>query len=254
MKKKPIILSIPLLFLAAVFLSAIILGVSGMQANQPKKQQVIILLGPPGSGKGTQAKDISQEIGIPHISTGDLFRENISNDTELGRKAKSYMNQGKLVPDEIVLDMLYDRVSKEDCKAGYLLDGFPRTIPQAESLGKSLPKDARLIVVNLDVPDEVIIKRISGRLSCKYCGNVHNIYFTAPKEEGKCDRCKRDLYQRDDDKPEVVEERLRVYERQTAQLVDYYDSQKVLHTVDGQMSAKEVNQEILSILGSAGVK
>lgn len=219
-----------------------------MQANQAQKQTVIILLGPPGSGKGTQAKEISKEIGIPHISTGDLFRENMNNDTELGRKAKEYMNIGKLVPDEVVLEMLYDRVSQEDCTRGYLLDGFPRTIPQAESLSVSLPKEIGLIVVNLDVPDDVIIKRISGRLSCKYCGNVQNVYYTPPKEDSKCDRCKRELYQRDDDKPEVVKERLSVYEKQTAPLVQYYQSKDVLHTVNGERNSGEVSKEILSIL------
>lgn len=237
-----------LLVLLSILLSAVILGVDTMQKNTPQNQNVIILLGPPGSGKGTQAKIISEELGLPHISTGDLFRENISKNTELGEKAKSFMNQGKLVPDDLVLEMLYDRVSKPDCKAGYLLDGFPRTIPQAESLDKTLPSEANVIAINLEVSDDIVIKRISGRVSCKYCGNVYNIYYTPSKEEGHCDRCKRELSQRDDDKPEVVQERLKVYYKQTAPLIDFYKSKGILRTVDGEQDSEKVSSEILSLL------
>lgn len=241
------------LVISIVALSFVSIGVNAMEMEKPAKQNVIILLGPPGSGKGTQAQDLSLEKGIPHISTGDLFREHISQNTVLGQKAKEFMNHGKLVPDELVLEMLYERVSKDDCKKGYLLDGFPRTIPQAESLDKTLGNTVNLVVINLHVSDDVVIKRISGRLSCKYCGNVHNIYFTPPKNEGKCDRCAKSLAQRDDDKPEVVQERLKVYARQTAPLVDYYKAKGVLFTVDGEKEMDTVKKEILSILQKKGV-
>lgn len=207
--------------------------------------RVVILLGPPGSGKGTQAVRLTKELGIPHISTGDLFRENIGNGTELGKKAKSYMDAGKLVPDEVVLDMLFDRVSRPDCAKGYLLDGFPRTIPQAEALDKFLKGKAELVVINLDVPDEAIVKRISGRLTCKDCGNIQNRYFSPPTEDGKCDLCGGELTQRADDKPEVVMERLRVYHAQTAPLVDFYSKQKVLTTINGQNNPETVYQDLL---------
>ena len=219
-----------------------------MQWNNDNNKTVIILLGPPGSGKGTQAKRISEVKKLPHISTGDLFRYNMSNNTELGEKAKSFMNQGKLVPDEIVLDMLFDRVSQEDCKQGFLLDGFPRTIPQAKAFDNSLPPETHLVVINLEVSDEVIVKRISGRLSCRYCGEVQNRYFTPPKEEGKCNRCKGELYQREDDKPEVVEERLKVYSSQTAPLVEHYNTKGLLHTFNGEQGSDIIFKQIMDLL------
>jgi adenylate kinase len=242
------------LILLAVFVSATILGVDAMDLNKHDRQDVIILLGPPGSGKGTQAKDISEVTRLPHISTGDLFRENINHNTELGQKAKTFMNQGKLVPDELVLEMLYDRVSKEDCKFGYLLDGFPRTIPQAQSLDKTLPRNANVAAINLHVSDEVVLKRIAGRVSCRYCGNTQNIYFSPPKIPNYCDRCGRELYQRDDDKPDVVQERLKVYSKLTAPLLDYYTSKNVLHNVNGEKGFEEVKKEILAILKTAGIQ
>lgn len=214
-----------------------------------KNLKVVILLGPPGSGKGTQAVRLTKELGIPHISTGDLFRENISKDTELGRRAKTYMNAGKLVPDAVVLDMLFDRVSKPDAQNGYLLDGFPRTVPQAEALDKHLAGNTDLVVLDLEVPDEIIFKRAEGRLTCKSCGNIHNRYFSPPATEGACDKCGGELMQRPDDKAEVVEERLRVYHEQTQPLVDYYQRKGVLKSVDGTKSPDEVFESLKQGLG-----
>jgi len=220
--------------------------------DQPPKEtaKVVILLGPPGSGKGTQAVRLTKELGIPHISTGDLFRENISKDTELGRKAKSYTNAGKLVPDELVLDMLFDRVSRPDCARGYLLDGFPRTLAQAEALDKYLPPNTQLIVLSLNVPDDLIVKRAEGRLTCKNCGTIYNRYFSPPAQEGKCDKCGGELVQRPDDRAEVVEERLRVYHAQTQPLVEYYNKKGVLIQVDGTKSPDEVFSALKEKLSS----
>lgn len=211
------------------------------------KPQVIILLGPPASGKGTQASKLAAEKGLPHISTGDLFRENISKNTELGQKAKSYMDQGKLVPDELVLDMLFDRVSKPDCKKGYVLDGFPRTIPQAEALAARLGDTVDLKVVNLKVSDETLIKRTSGRRSCPKCKEVYNIYFNPPEKEGFC-KCGEPLIQRDDDKPEVVKERLRVYKAQTEPLIEFYQKRGGVKEVDGELPPKEVYEAIKKVV------
>lgn len=210
--------------------------------------QVIIFLGPPGSGKGTQAARLAKETALPHISTGDLFRENMNQNTELGQKAKGYINAGKLVPDELVLDMLFERVSRPDSVKGYILDGFPRTIPQAEALDKYL-KGVQLKVFNLDVPDSVIMQRITGRLSCTQCGNIQHKEFSSPKEAGKCDKCGGQLTQRKDDSPEVVTERLKVYHAQTEPLIEYYQKQGKLTTIDGQQSPDEVYTDILQLAG-----
>ncbi len=201
---------------------------------------IIILLGPPGSGKGTQASRLSKELGIPHISTGDLFRENIAQDTPLGRKAKEYINAGKLGPDELVYDMLYDRVSRPDCAKGYLLDGFPRTMAQAQVFQEKLPPKARVIVLNLNVSDEAIIKRITGRLLCKQCGAIYNRFTSPPSQEGICDKCGGEIYQRPDDKLEVVQERLRVYHKQTKPLIDFFQSTGSLHHVNGENQPDQV--------------
>lgn len=217
-------------------------------AHTGPHQRVVILLGPPGSGKGTQAVRLTKELGIPHISTGDLFRENISKNTELGKRAKEYTNAGKLVPDELVLDMLFDRVSRPDCAKGYLLDGFPRTLPQAEAFGKFLPAFAELTVLNLEVPDDIIVKRAEGRLTCKQCGNVFNRYFSPPLKQGVCDKCNGELIQRPDDKAEVVQERLRVYHSQTKPLIEYYTKKSALFSVDGTKSPDEVFQSLLQKL------
>jgi adenylate kinase len=209
---------------------------------------VVILLGPPGSGKGTQAVKLSQKLGIPHLSTGDLFRENIGKGTDLGKKAKTFMDAGKLVPDEIVLDMLFERVKQSDCMKGYLLDGFPRTIPQAEALDLKLAARAKIIALNLDVGDELIVKRIEGRLSCKNCGNIQNKYFSKPHQEGKCDKCGGELVQRSDDKEEVVKERLRVYHHQTEPLVGFYSNKAILTNINGERPPEVVAEDLFNQL------
>lgn len=211
----------------------------------------IIMLGAPGAGKGTQAKMIADKYGVPHISTGDIFRANISNGTELGMEAKKYMDQGLLVPDELTVSILLDRVAKDDCKNGYVLDGFPRTIPQAEVLDKALTElgDKIDYAVNVDVPDENIIRRMSGRRACLNCGATYHIEHIPPKTEGVCDRCGKELVQRDDDKEETVKNRLSVYHDQTQPLIDFYTAKGVLKSVDGTLPMDEVFQAIVAILG-----
>ena len=212
----------------------------------------IIMLGAPGAGKGTQAKKIAAKYGIPHISTGDIFRANIKNGTELGLKAKSYMDAGGLVPDEITIGMLLDRIHQADCENGYVLDGFPRTIPQAESLTEALKKNGESIdfAVNVDVPDENIISRMSGRRACLNCGATYHIVYNAPKKEGVCDACGQELVLREDDKPKTVKKRLDVYHDQTQPLIDYYKKEGVLAEVDGTKDMEEVFQNIAAILGA----
>ena len=212
----------------------------------------IIMLGAPGAGKGTQAKKIAAKYSIPHISTGDIFRANIKNGTELGLKAKSYMDAGGLVPDEITIGMLLDRIHQADCENGYVLDGFPRTIPQAESLTEALKKNGEDIdfAVNVDVPDENIINRMSGRRACLNCGATYHIVYNAPKTENVCDTCGQELVLRDDDKPETVKKRLDVYHDQTQPLIDYYKNEGVLAEVDGTLDMEDVFQAIVKILGA----
>lgn len=212
----------------------------------------IIMLGAPGAGKGTQAKMIAEKYGIPHISTGDIFRANIKNGTELGKKAKSYMDQGQLVPDELTLDLIMDRFKEDDCKNGYVLDGFPRTIPQAEALDAALKANGEKIdfAIDVDVPDENIVKRMGGRRACVNCGATYHIVYSPTKVEGKCDKCGEDLIVRDDDKPETVLSRLEVYHNQTQPLIDYYNEQGVLKTVDGTVDMKNVFDAIIKILGA----
>lgn len=210
----------------------------------------IIMLGAPGAGKGTQAKKIAEKYGIPHISTGDIFRANIKNQTELGKKAKGYMDQGMLVPDELTLELIMDRFACEDCKNGYVLDGFPRTIPQAEALTDALAKqqDAVDYAINVDVPDEAIVLRMSGRRACLSCGGTYHIKFNPTKVEGVCDACGGELVLRNDDKPETVQKRLDVYHEQTQPLINYYQSQNILKEVDGTLPLEEVFQAIIAIL------
>ena len=210
----------------------------------------IIMLGAPGAGKGTQAKRIAEKYGIPHISTGDIFRANIKNQTELGMKAKSYMDQGALVPDELTLELIMDRFANDDCKNGYVLDGFPRTIPQAEALTKALAdkQDAVDYAVNVDVPDEAIVSRMSGRRACLACGGTYHIKFNPTKVEGICDACGGELVLRNDDKPETVQKRLDVYHEQTQPLIEYYQNQNILKEVDGTLPMEEVFQAIIAIL------
>lgn len=211
----------------------------------------IIMLGAPGAGKGTQAARIAEEYHIPHISTGDIFRANIKGGTELGKKAKSYMDAGKLVPDELVCDLVADRIAQDDCREGYILDGFPRTIPQAEALEKAAADLNTKIdyAVNIDVPDEAIIERMSGRRACLKCGATYHVQYNPPKEDGKCDNCGADLVQREDDKPETVKTRLDVYHSQTQPLIDFYKNKNILVTVDGTQPMDEVFSSIKKILG-----
>ena len=211
----------------------------------------IIMLGAPGAGKGTQEKMIADKYQIPHISTGDIFRANIKNGTELGMEAKKYMDQGLLVPDELTVKILLDRVAQDDCKNGYVLDGFPRTIPQAEVLDKALTElnDKIDYAINVDVPDENIINRMSGRRACVACGATYHIVHIPPKTEGVCDKCGENLILRDDDKPETVKNRLNVYHEQTQPLIDFYTGKGVLKSVDGTVDMKDVFNAIVAILG-----
>ena len=211
----------------------------------------IIMLGAPGAGKGTQAKMIADKYGVPHVSTGDIFRANIKNGTELGMEAKKYMDQGLLVPDELTVKILLDRVSQPDCKNGYVLDGFPRTIPQAEVLDKALAELGESIdyAIDVDVPDENIVKRMSGRRACVSCGATYHVVHVPPKKEGICDRCGSELILRDDDKPETVKNRLDVYHKQTQPLIDFYTKKGMLKTVDGTVDMQDVFKAIVAILG-----
>ena len=211
----------------------------------------IIMLGAPGAGKGTQAKMIAEKYQVPHISTGDIFRANIKNGTQLGVEAKKYMDQGLLVPDELTVKILLDRVAQEDCKNGYVLDGFPRTIPQAQVLDEALGKLGESIdyAIDVDVPDENIVKRMSGRRACLKCGATYHIEHVPPKAEGICDACQSELVLRDDDKPETVLNRLKVYHDQTQPLIEFYTAKGVLKTVDGTLDMQDVFRAITDILG-----
>ncbi|WP_457756274.1 adenylate kinase [Thermodesulfatator indicus] len=211
----------------------------------------IVFLGPPGAGKGTQAKMIAEKFGIPQISTGDMFREHLSKGTELGKKAKEYMDKGALVPDEIVLGMVEERLKQPDCEKGFILDGFPRTVPQAEALDKLLEKLGKKIdyAILIDVPDEELVKRLTGRRTCKKCGMMYHVMFKPPKEEGKCDMCGGELYQRADDNEETVRNRLKVYHEQTEPIIEYYEKKGVLHRIDGMGSIDEIFNRIVKLLG-----
>ena len=211
----------------------------------------IIMLGAPGAGKGTQAKQIAAKYEIPHISTGDIFRANIKNGTELGKKAKEYMDQGLLVPDELTCDLVMDRISWFDCKDGFVLDGFPRTIPQAEALTNALTKIGQSMdyAIDVDVPDENIVNRLGGRRACINCGATYHLVFNPTRKEGVCDVCGNDTILREDDKPETVQKRLSVYHDQTQPLIDYYREQNILKSVDGTKPMDEVFSDIVAILG-----
>ena len=211
----------------------------------------IIMLGAPGAGKGTQAKMISDRYQIPHISTGDILRQNIKQGTELGKEAKHFMDQGLLVPDELMVELVADRIVQDDCVNGFILDGFPRTIPQAESLNVALNNiDARIdFAVNVDVPDEVIIHRMEGRRACIECGATYHVETAPTKVEGVCDRCGSDTVLRHDDKPETVHKRLDVYHSQTKPLIDYYAKENILVRIDGTQPMENVFAEVVSHLG-----
>lgn len=211
----------------------------------------IIMLGAPGAGKGTQAKKVADKYNLPHISTGDIFRANIKGETELGKRAKEFMDRGELVPDNITIDMLLDRIKKDDCKNGFVLDGFPRTIPQAKSLTEALNSLGEKIdhAINIDVPDMDIINRMSGRRVCTSCGSTYHIIYSAPKKENICDKCGSELVIRDDDKPETVKKRLEVYHDQTQPLIDYYNNEHILSSVDGTKKMEDVFFDITAVLG-----
>lgn len=211
----------------------------------------LIMLGAPGAGKGTQAARVAEKMNIPHISTGDIFRANIKEGTELGMKAKSYMDAGGLVPDELVCDLVADRIAKDDCSGGFILDGFPRTIPQAEALDRAVTEMGTKIdyAVDIDVPDEAIVARMGGRRACVGCGATYHLLYKAPKQEGICDNCGKELILRDDDRPETVQTRLDVYHRQTQPLIDYYGGKGNLVTVDGTQAMDAVFASILEKIG-----
>lgn len=210
----------------------------------------LVLLGPPGAGKGTQASAIVKKYNIPHISTGDIFRENIKQGTELGKKAKEYMDKGLLVPDDLVVSIVKDRILEEDCKAGFLLDGFPRTVNQGEALDDELSQMNLKLdkVINIEVEKEVLIERAIGRRICKNCSATYHIKFNLPKKEGICDICGGKLYQRDDDTRETVEKRIEVYQKQTKPLIDYYVEKGLILNVDGTKPIDELFKEIVKVL------
>ena len=211
----------------------------------------IVLLGPPGAGKGTQAELIVEKYGIPQISTGDIFRSNIKNGTELGKKAKEYMDRGDLVPDELVVDLVKDRIAQDDCAEGFMLDGFPRTVFQAEELDKIMEARGLKInaVLNIDVKPEKLVKRIAGRRVCKACGATYNVDYKPPVKEGICDKCGGEVYQRADDTEETVQNRIQVYFSQTAPLIDYYQKSDVIANINGDQAEDTVFAEIVSVLG-----
>lgn len=209
---------------------------------------VVILLGAPGAGKGTQAKRLAEAAHLPHIATGDLFRENLKHHTALGEKARAYMESGRLVPDELVLDMLFDRVSRPDCEQGYVLDGFPRTLPQAEALEQRLGSNGALIVPSLDVSDETIVERAAGRLICKQCGHIQHAVHSPPKQPGICDVCGGELEQREDDRPDVVRKRLEVYHEQTQPLIGFYGERDVLVPIDGERAPDQVFADLARVV------
>jgi adenylate kinase len=211
----------------------------------------IMLLGPPGSGKGTLGERLTEELGIPSISTGDIFRQNIADGTALGKKAQSYMDKGALVPDEVVIDLVNDRLSKPDAADGFMLDGFPRTVAQAEALDSFLESNGISLdkVIYIDVPKDVLIKRITGRRICRGCGKIYNISGSfAPKQEGKCDVCGGDLYQRSDDTEATAENRINVYNDQTMPLIEYYTQSGLIEKFDGPISADKLAEEVLTKL------
>ena len=210
----------------------------------------IIILGAPGAGKGSQASRIAKEYQLPHISTGDIFRANLKEETELGKRAKSFMDKGELVPDDITIAMLLDRIHKEDCKNGYILDGFPRTIPQAEALKEALAKKDEKIDLALDVEasDELIIKRMAGRRTCPACGAIYHIVTLPPKNEGICDRCGADLIQRKDDNEETVKNRLKIYHEVTEPLISYYKKEGILEEIDGAEELDKVFEKVKRII------
>jgi adenylate kinase len=211
----------------------------------------ILLMGPPGAGKGTQAEKLTEILNIPHISTGDMFRKAIKDQTDLGKQAKSFMDKGELVPDEVTVGIVKDRITEKDCRNGFLLDGFPRTVVQADALAKMLEDLGIKLdsVINVEVPYEELIGRLTGRRICRSCGATYHMIFNPPKDEGVCDKCGGELYQRDDDTEETAKNRLLVYEKQTAPLLEYYNNTGLLVNINGNQSMEEVLADILKVLG-----
>jgi adenylate kinase len=212
----------------------------------------LILFGPPGAGKGTQADRLQADFQLPYIATGDMLRQNVKDGTELGREAKKYMDAGDLVPDDVIVAMAADRLGEDDAQDGFILDGFPRTIDQAEALDKQLSEMGRRITAALliDVPDDELIRRLSGRRVCVKSGHNYHIEFDPPKREGVCDQDGSRLVQRDDDKPEVIENRLKVYHEKTAPLIDYYDEQGLMRRIDGTRPPAEVHDHIRAVIAT----
>ena len=210
----------------------------------------IVLFGPPGAGKGTQAKFISEQYNIPHVSTGDILRENVREGTALGKKAKTYMDKGELVPDAVLIDIIKERIQKPDTRKGFLFDGFPRTIPQAESLDEILDDINKKLdaIVNIDVGTSELVKRLSGRLTCRNCGATYNIRTNPPKVDSICDACGGELYQRADDTEAAIKNRIAVYKKQTAPLIDYYKKKGILVDIDGEREIDEVRSDIMKAL------
>jgi len=211
----------------------------------------VVLLGPPGAGKGTQAVKLADTLGVPHISTGDIFRQAVKEGTQLGKKAKEYMDSGLLVPDDVVVGIVRERLGQSDCRDGFILDGFPRTVEQADALAASLTAAGTKLdmVINIDAPEAILLQRLTGRRVCQSCGTPFHVHFTPPRQAGKCDNCGGDLYQRDDDKEETVRKRLQVYTVQTEPLIAYYQDKGLLKTIDGSRPAPEVLEEIIRSLG-----
>lgn len=221
-------------------------SLSAGETGKSPAPMVLILLGPPGAGKGTQAKMLQDKMQLPHISTGDLLRDHIRRDTDLGKQAQTFMDKGQLVPDHLILDMLFERVALKDCKAGYILDGFPRTLPQAEALQKRLQGQPKPIVINLDLSDAKVIERLANRVVCEKCGTPYHLIYSPPKNKMQCDKCLSKLIQRADDTEAVITKRLKVYQEQTAPLIAFYTKQKLLHTVDcGASDKDQVFSEVL---------
>ncbi|MGD8561437.1 MAG: adenylate kinase [Desulfarculaceae bacterium] len=211
----------------------------------------IILLGPPGAGKGTQAKMLIDEYGIPQISTGDMLREAVKNQTALGLEAKKYMDSGQLVPDEVVIGLVRERIARPDCEKGFMLDGFPRTVPQAEELDKVLSEMSKKIdhVVSIEVPNQELMGRLTGRRTCKNCGQGYHVMFDPPQKEGQCDKCGGELFQRDDDNEQTVANRLKVYDDQTKPLIDYYQGKGLLRPIDGVGAIPDIFGRVKAVLG-----
>ena len=212
----------------------------------------LLLIGPPGGGKGTQAKFLIDHFAIPQISTGDMLRGNLNNNTSMGEKAQKFMNSGQLVPDSIILDMMQKRLTEQDCKNGYILDGFPRTIPQAEGLDYLLKGVNQQLdhVIVMDVPDNLIITRLSNRRSCKGCGQVYNLVFEPPAIAGKCNNCSEELYLREDDNPAIIQQRLTVYRQQTKPVIKYYSDQRLTKVIDSKGTIDEIRSDILKNITS----